>query len=81
MSDENTFAQFLLLDELLNVIGHRAIIMLWGMKRLSMVSQILTIRLDFQLFKEIHPGHKIDGERSLNAPSRRFGVSNRGPGL
>lgn len=41
MPDQNTFVEFLLLDELLYVLRHGTIIVLGGMERVAMITQIL----------------------------------------
>lgn len=51
MPNEDTLIQLLLLDELLDVLSHRTIIVLGGMERLSMVSQVLISGLAAFLIK------------------------------
>ena len=41
MPDQNTLVQILLLDELLHVLGHVVVVMLRGMERVAMVTEIL----------------------------------------
>lgn len=47
MANQDAFVQFLLLDELLHVLGHNTIVVLWNMERLAMIAQILRICISF----------------------------------
>lgn len=50
MANQDALVQLLLLDEVLHILGHNTIGMFWGMKRLTMVAQILRSYISIQNF-------------------------------